>query len=75
MDTDRVRDDSNVDMDGSRERRRALILGLASLPALMTITSRPLWAASGNLSGGSSNPAAGTNQNGPTTLQQLHQGS
>ena len=74
MDTDRIRDDSNGGLDASGARRRALILGLASLPAIMTITSRPLWAASGNLSGGSSNPAAGANQTGPVSLQQLQQG-
>ena len=56
--------------DAGGERRRALLLGLAALPAIITITNRPLWAASGNLSGGSGANQTG-GQQGAVSLQQL----
>ena len=58
--------------DTKSERRRALLLGLAALPAVITVTSQPLWAASGNLSGGSGANTVG-GQTGPVSLQQLQQ--
>jgi hypothetical protein len=52
--------------DTSDEKRRALIRGLAAIPAVITITSRPLWAASGALSGASGG-ATGAGRTGTTT--------